>query len=149
MDKLQHLGSDFTTGALCIIEQLEDRAAERSLNLNAYLPEMLFWTVLRWERKVAIVALEQIGINRWKLEESVDDFLRTHRSTESVPHPLEAVKRWAAQQATFLGTNWKGSEHLLLAAIAFSGPPFRSFLTSQGVEYESVKQSVLQVLGKA
>src|SRR6516164_7326124 len=124
MDKMQHLGSDFTSAALCILDQLEDRAAERSMNLNAYLPELLFWTVLRWERKVAIVALEHMGINRWKLEKNLDHFLRTHHSTGSVPCPLETVRRWAAQQATFLGTNWKGSEHLLLAAIAFAGTKF-------------------------
>jgi hypothetical protein len=146
MDKTQHLGSDFTTDALCIIDQLQERAAARSLSLNAYLPKLLLWTILQWEKKVAIAALEQMGVNRWKLAQDLDHFLRIHHSTDSVTYPLETVRQWASQQATFLGTDWKGTEHLLLAAIAFAGPKFRSFLATEGIDYEPAKKAILTIL---
>jgi ATP-dependent Clp protease ATP-binding subunit ClpA len=149
MDKPQHLGSDFTTDALCILDQLQDRAADRSLNLNRFVPELLFWTVLRWERKVAIAALELMGINRWQLEENLDGFLKTHDSWHSIPHPLESVRHWAEQQAALMNSNYKGTEHLLLAAMSAACPEFHSFLAEQGVKYEGVKQAVLRILGEA
>jgi ATP-dependent Clp protease ATP-binding subunit ClpA len=149
MDKCEHLGSDFTADALRVLDQLQDRAADRGLNLNRFVPELLSWTVLRWEKKVAIAALELMGINRWKLEEDLDGFLETHDSWHSIPHPLESVRDWARQQAALMGTDWKGTEHLLLGAISAACPEFRSFLAEHGVEYEAVKQAILRILGKA
>jgi ATP-dependent Clp protease ATP-binding subunit ClpC len=146
MNKSHHLGSDFTTNALAIIDQLEERATGRSLNLGNFLPELLIWTTLRWEKNVGVAALEVMGVNCWELEQRLDSFLKSKASYHSVPNPIPVVRDWARHEALLMGSNYKGTEHLLLGAISAAGPELRSLLTEQQVEYEKVRRAIVHIL---
>src|SRR5207249_4433867 len=63
-----------------IVEQLDSRAADRSMGATERTEEtvtmLLLWSLLRWERKVGLVALEQCGVETDPLAQGVDTLLR-------------------------------------------------------------------------
>jgi len=146
MDKLQHLGSDFTTNALFVIDQLQERATARGVNLGSVLPELVLWTILRWEKNVGVAAFELIGVNCWELEKGLDSFLRNKRPFDSVAHPITVVRDWARREASLMSSKYHGIEHLLLGAISAAGPELRSLLAEHQIEYDAVKSAILKVL---
>jgi ATP-dependent Clp protease ATP-binding subunit ClpC len=146
MDKVRHLGSDFTTNAISIIDQLEERATARSVNLGSLLPDLLLWTILRWEKNIGVAALELLGVNCWELQQRLDSFLKNKCSYHSIPHPITAVRHWATREASLMGSNYKGTEHLLLGALSAADPDLRSILAGHRIEYDNVKRSVMKVL---
>src|SRR5688500_12254915 len=65
----------FTTSAVHIVEQLWPRAADRSMSTEVTeqtAPMLALWSVLRWERKVGLVALERAGVQVDALARDVD-----------------------------------------------------------------------------
>lgn len=146
MSKVEPGDRDFTTDATFIIEQLRQRAAARSLNLGALLPELLIWTILRWERKVAVTALELIGVNCWKLQKRLDSLLRSKRSPRTVSRPETTVRGWGRRQALLMGSGYVGDEHLMLGALSAAEQDFVAFLAEHLVDYETVKRAVIELL---
>lgn len=146
MDKSHYLGSDFTTDAIAILDQLEPRAAARGINLSISLPDLLLWTILRWEPKVGVAALELMGINCWDLQKYLDLFLKTKSNCHSINHPISAVKDWANREAYLMGNNYKGTEHLLLGALSAADAELCCFLSENHLEYEKVKAAVMKAL---
>jgi hypothetical protein len=150
MDMFQALrAQNFTTGAIAIIRQLRERAAARDISLSKMLPEILLWTILRWERTIAIVALEDIGINCWNFQMRLDELIRTKDPHESVAHPVMIACDWAAHEALLMGCDYKGSEHLLLGAVSAADLGLRTFLTQYELTYETVKEKVVSILHRA
>jgi ATP-dependent Clp protease ATP-binding subunit ClpA len=160
----------FTTSAIHIVEQLSPRAADRSMSTEfteQTVPMLALWSLLRWERKVGLVALERLGVEVDTLAREVDRALTAAcaeiRRQVGPPKfqvlpsgqraivvdfntPLEPLLAAAEHEALGLGNNWVGSEHLLLAVIRFAGLRLRELLERQGVAYDSLRQSVLEVL---
>src|SRR5688572_6421021 len=65
----------FTDSAINIIAQLGPRAIERGISteINDQTILMLaLWTVLRWERKLGLVALERLGVEANAMATDVD-----------------------------------------------------------------------------
>ena len=65
----------FTTSAIHIVEQLWLRAADRSITTEVTeqtVPMLALWSILRWERKVGLVALERMGVEVDALARDVD-----------------------------------------------------------------------------
>lgn len=128
---------------------------------------LALWSLLRWERKVGLVALEHIGPNVDSLAADVD---RTLRSTceevrqqlgpleiASLPSgercvviddqtPLEALLAASEEESRGLGHSWVGSEHLLLAVIRLAEPPIKDVLDRHGVTYDGVRRTVVDLL---
>jgi ATP-dependent Clp protease ATP-binding subunit ClpA len=159
----------FTTSAIHIIEQLWPRAADRSMfDVTRQTVSMLaLWSVLRWERKVGLVALERMGVELDALARDVDRALDAAcaeiRRQHGTPHwetlpsgqrgivvdfraPLAALLDAAEHEALGLGHNWVGSEHLLLATIRVADPCLREVLDRHRVAYDAVRQTVLDIL---
>jgi ATP-dependent Clp protease ATP-binding subunit ClpA len=160
----------FTTSATHIVEQLWSRAADRGMcsEVNEQSVTMLaLWSLLRWERKVGLVALERMGAEVDALARDVDralsavcEEIRQHaapprlkvlpsgRSAVVVDFDasLEPLLAAAEHEALGLGHHWVGTEHLLLAAVRLAGPRLREVLDRHGVGYDGVRQAVLGVL---
>jgi len=65
----------FTTSAIHIVEQLWPRVADRSMSTDVTeqtIPMLALWSVLRWERKVGLVAVERMGVEVDALARDVD-----------------------------------------------------------------------------
>lgn len=158
----------FTTSAIHIVEQLLPRAADRSMEVTEQTVTMLaLWSLLRWERKVGLVALERMGGEIDALAREVDRALseacaEIHQRTgppklQVLPSgqraivvdfntPLEPLLAAAEHEAIALGHNWVGTEHLLLAAVRLACPRLREVLDRHRVGHDEVRQAVVEIL---
>jgi ATP-dependent Clp protease ATP-binding subunit ClpA len=68
-----------TDSAQNILTQVHSRAYDRGSGLHrpdeATIVLLVLWSVLLWERKVGLVALEQAGVNRFDLARDLDRLL--------------------------------------------------------------------------
>jgi len=160
----------FTTSAIHIVEQLCPRAADRSMSTDVTertVPMLALWAVLRWERKVGLVALERTGVEVDALASDIDRALAAACAEfrrvigppplQTLPSgqrgivvdfhaPLAPLLDAAEHEALGLGHNWVGSEHLVLAVIRVADCRLREVLDRHRVGYESMQQAVLNVL---
>ncbi len=161
---------NFTQCAIYIVEQLWPRAADRGISSEVTeqtVPTLALWSILRWEQKVGLVALERMGVKVDTLARDVGRALDAAcgeiRRQNGPPQlqtlpsgergivldfraPLAPLLDAAEREARGLGHSWVGSEHLLLAAVRNAGPPLREVLDQHRVRYGAVRQAVLDVL---
>ena len=160
----------FTTCAVHIVEQLWPRAGDRSMVTELTeetVPMLCLWTLLRWERKVGLVALDRTGVDLNALAHDVDEALDAACAdiekqagprkfqTLAFGHgsiiiddrkPLIPLLAEAEHESVGLGHTWVGSEHLLLAIIKLADPRLRALLERYHVEYEAVRQAIVHIL---
>jgi hypothetical protein len=131
------------------------------------IPMLALWSVLRWERKVGLVALERMGVETVALAHDVGRALdvacaeirqRTGPpKLQTLPSgqrgivvdfrtPLAPLLSAAEHEALGLGHNWVGSEHLVLAIIRLADPRLCEVLERHRVIYNEVRQAVLDLL---
>jgi ATP-dependent Clp protease ATP-binding subunit ClpA len=160
----------FTTAAIHIIEQLWPRWADRSMpdQMTTEAVAMLaLWSLLRWERKVGLVALEKVGVEIEALARDVNRAMdatsaeiRRHAGPPKfrvLPSgrravvvdfntPLQPLLTAAEHEALSLVHSWVGTEHLLLAAVQLGGPRLGEVLERHGVGDTRLQQAVQDVL---
>jgi hypothetical protein len=158
----------FTTSAVHIVEQLWPRAADRGMAeevTEQTVPMLALWSILRWERKPGLAALEQMGVEVDALARDVDraldaaceEFGRVNgpRQFQTLPSgqrvtvvdfraPLAPLLAEAEHEALGLGHTWVGSEHLLLAAIRVADARLREVLDRHRIGYDGARRAVLQ-----
>jgi ATP-dependent Clp protease ATP-binding subunit ClpA len=163
----------FTASAIHIIEQLPPRAADR--RMSAQVTEqtanlLTLWAILRWERKVGLVALEHMGVDVDSLSKAVDRILsaacaeiRQHAGPpeyQTLPSgqravvidfdtPLEPLLTTAEAEALGMDHEYVGTEHLLLATIRRACPRLREALQDHGITYVRLKAPIIEVLRSA
>jgi hypothetical protein len=150
----------FTTSAIHIIEQLWPRAADRSMSSEVTeqtVPMLALWSVLRWERKVGLVALERMGVEVDALAHDVDralgaacaEFRRVNGPPrlQTLPSgqqgvvvdfraPLAPLLDAAEHEALGLGHAWVGSEHLVLGIIRVADARLQEVFDRDRVAYD-------------
>ena len=160
-----------TDSAQRILKQVPGRASDRGLHVvdRSSLLMLVLWSLVLWERKVGRVALDEMGIDPFDLARRLDGLL-TERARE---HPvaydqkqgllvlvntgepgqpwdfaalLEPLLQQAEHEASELGHNYVGSEHLVLAICASAGPPLSDLLQQYGISRQRVKEAVLDLL---
>jgi hypothetical protein len=160
----------FTTSAIHIVEQLWPRAADRSITTEVTeqtVPMLALWSILRWERKVGLVALERMGVEVDALARDVglalDEACADIRRQAGPPKlqslasgqrgmvvdfqaPLAPLLAAAEHEALRLGHNWVGTEHLLLAILQLADPRLCEVLGRHRVELDGVRQAVRKLL---
>src|SRR5262249_10635496 len=130
---------------------------------------LALWLLLRWERKVGLVALERIGVDSDTLARGVNGALvtaaeeawqdGTRPRTVFLPSgrvaavmdlntALAPLLSAAEHEALALGHGYVGTEHLLLAIIQRAGPRLRGVLGAHEITHQRVRQSVLGVLSQ-
>ena len=76
--------SGFTDSLQHILKQIPLRALDRGLGLSiadhASIVMLALWSVLLWEHKVGLIALEQAGVERFNLVRDLDRLLREKQS---------------------------------------------------------------------
>jgi len=173
MENAKLAARNFTQSAIHIIEQLCPRAADRRMSSEATEQTMNMLTllaILRWERKVGVVALERMGVDLDSLARAVDQALaatctdiRQHAGPpeyQTLPSgqravvvdfdtPLEPLLSTAEAEALGMDHEYVGTEHLLLATIRRACPRLREVLQDHGITYVRVKAPIIEVLRSA
>jgi hypothetical protein len=170
MQKQDLSARHFTCSAVHIVEQFWSRWADRSMPdqmTDQAVGMLALWSLLRWERKVGLVALERMGVVVDALACDVDRALSALSAEiwrqagppklEVLPSGqrgvvmdfdalLEPLLAAAEHEALGLGHAYVGSEHLLLAAVRAAGPRLQEVLDRHRVGYDGIRQAVLEVL---
>jgi hypothetical protein len=126
---------------------------------------LLLWTLIRWERRFPLTALEEMGVDILALTRDVDQLLENEKIQKSGennfspatwpndPNPLvllrELTNRWlqrAEDEARNLGHAFLGAEHLLLALAAGADPSWLPLFARYGIDHERLKNTVLKAL---
>jgi ATP-dependent Clp protease ATP-binding subunit ClpA len=153
-----------------ILVQIPARIAargHRNVDGQAILA-VAFWSLLLWERKIGLVALERSGVDRFDLARALDLLLQ---ELESTPHAdareksreddiqsvanfddqafeelLEPLLVDALRQAKELEHSYIGSEHLLLAVINLAQGQFKECLRQHDVSRNRIAAEVIRLL---
>lgn len=153
----------FTDSAVRIVEQLWPRAMDRGMSSEVTeqtVPMLALWSVLRWERKVGLVALERNGVNvdalACDVDRAIDAACGDFRRANGPPQvcgvvvdflaPLAPLLETAERESLSLGHDWVGSEHLVLALIRIADLRLKRVLEQHGVAYDAVRKSILEIL---
>ena len=161
----------FTTSAANIVEQLPRRAADRGIFeqvTTQIVPTLALWAILRWERKVGLVALERGGADIEALARDIDGALSASgQETPRQDRPpnvdvlpagcpyicvdfdalLQPLLTAAENEGRELRHDWGGSEHLLLAIIRLADPRLREILERHEITHGGILEAVRVILG--
>jgi hypothetical protein len=150
-----------------IIEQMPARWAARAPMVldESSAGMLLLWTLIRWERRFPLTLLEDMNIGLWSFTRVLDQLIeqeKLRKSAENNPSAVtnpddpkagyllhDLIDRWlrrAEEQSRGLGHSFLGAEHLLLALIAGADTSWSLILAGYGLDYERLKNAVLQAL---
>src|SRR5688500_1152862 len=138
-----------TDSARRVLRHVSERSMDRGMfagELTEATAAMLaVLSIVRWERKLARAALEQIGIDLCRFGQAVDDAIVSEGESVRRPGgpqfdilpsgqrailvdrrtPLQPLLDRAEKESRDLQHNWIGTEHLLLAAVSTACPRFQ------------------------
>jgi ATP-dependent Clp protease ATP-binding subunit ClpA len=161
-----------TDPARRVLQQASERAADRGLHVldGPIFSALVLWTLLRWERKVGLVAIEHTGANLVDLAQDVDALLSEYQEScavaidpdgrlvmqkSGIPAPnvdygalRKRLLKQAQLEAQELGHDWIGTEHLVLAIARSAEAPLAELLATHSITHERTKSSVQEVLGR-
>jgi len=151
----------FTDETRLIVAQIPQRALSRGLFQldDTSVPALALWTLIRWERKVGLAALEKMHVDLDGLAHKLDELL-SQKAEENPPRrskdgrtiiwdssgPLEPLLDQAEIEARTLQHNYVGSEHLLLAIITKAETQLSSILDAHLISYETAQKTILELL---
>ena len=125
------------------------------------------WSLLRWERKLGLAALETMGADVPALTSDLDALLRQKNMENPVakgpeglvfaktglPVPvvdeqalLEPLVDQAERESRAMGDKWVGSEHLLLAIIEVADIELSTLLLKHSVTGEKAQEAIAKLL---
>jgi ATP-dependent Clp protease ATP-binding subunit ClpA len=160
----------FTASAIHILEQLGSRAADRRMSgeiVEETMNLLVLRSMLLWERKVGMVALEKMGVDLNALSKDVDlaltelcSEIRRHKGPQqyqTLPSgqravvvdfdtPLEPLLAAAEAEALWMDHTYIGTEHLLLGTIRRADPRLKEVFTKHGITYVKTKGTIIEVL---
>lgn len=153
-----------TDSARRMLAQARERAGDRGIfsPSQATAVALVFWTIIRWERKVGLAVLETLGVPLDRLASKIDALLN-ERAAEDVPtfgtvhgrkailspdytdllSPLIAESERAARR---LGHSWIGTEHLVLGAIATADEDLTAILQRHLITRENYEPTLVELL---
>src|SRR5262249_12847121 len=147
-----------TDSAQRILKQIPSRASDRGLHVvdGVSIVMLALWSVLLWERKVGLIALERSGADRFDLVRGLERLLEEKAAEHPVAYDtqrgvlvlvktgllydgsdfealLDPLLRQAEHEANELGHNYVGSEHLVLAIVHRADPTLTALLQQHGI----------------
>jgi len=140
----------FTERALKVIHLAQDEARRR--NSNFVGTEHLLLGLIREGEGVAAKALQSLGIDLEQVRAEVERMIGTGEGQGGgdlgfTPRARKVVMEFAPEEATMLGHNYVGTEHILLGLLRESDGLAARALTELGVDLEKVRAQVIQLLG--
>ena len=140
----------FTDAARRFIHDAASRAGDRGMHCKLP-PILILWAMIRWERKVGVLAIEECGADLSQLERDTQVELEslpsgTWRDGVDLVH-FKAAAKQAVEEAAKLGHNYVGSEHLVLALTRDASDSVRRIFQKHGISTEKYTEAVRSVLG--
>jgi hypothetical protein len=150
-----------------IVEQVPARWATRAPMLldESTVGMLLLWTLVRWELRFPLTLLEEMGMDFQAFTRDLDQLLNQEKIKNTQGNVFssapgvdnqDAVRRlrkltdlWlqrAEAESRRLGHAFVGAEHLLLALIACVQPSWSPIFTRFSIDYERLKELILQAL---
>ena len=154
-----------------ILKQIPQRANDRGLHVvdESSIVVLALWSLLLWELKIGRVALERTGVDHLNLARDIDRLLIEKAGEHPVAFDtkrkqlvllktgdlyqawdfaalLEPLLQAAEHEATSLGHNYVGSEHLLLAIVRMACPKLRAVLEGHSIEQDRLRTAVQKFL---
>jgi ATP-dependent Clp protease ATP-binding subunit ClpC len=137
----------FTQNAQKAIIHSYDLARKDSQNIQSVLePKHLFVAILEEQNNLAARLLERLGVDLAQTSRAVLANQTSGYNIKSVV-PTEDYKKIisnAFMEAAQLSHVYVGCEHLLLAMLKFEELPFIEDLVNSGLNYERIRQEILQ-----
>jgi hypothetical protein len=114
--------------------------------------------LLRWERKLGLVVLDDLNVDIAGLTNDIDSFLTTitpilrvrpgerhERRNEGAEAIICELVQSVRDQATSLDHPCAASEHLLLVLASTTNQGLSEILSRHGISYQLVKDSILEL----
>jgi ATP-dependent Clp protease ATP-binding subunit ClpA len=139
-----------TDATQMILGQVPMRASARGVLIldGVSVVRLTLWALLCWERKLGLIALERVGVDRFGLARELDGLMEIRTGEPYGPADftslIEPLLRQAEREAAELGNNWVGSEHLSLAIVRTADPELASLLRRHGATYERVREAIVE-----
>jgi ATP-dependent Clp protease ATP-binding subunit ClpA len=132
----------FDDGARRIVLDAKGRTHARGI--RGMIPNtIVLWSMLRWERKLAVAAMEALA-DVGSIEREVELLLKAVPSTPRFSAmdfiQVQELCEQAVLQAAATGRDYVGSEHLLLALLVDDRAEVAQLLTRHSVTAEKVTQ---------
>ncbi len=140
----------FTERALRVIHLAQDEARRHQYNFVG--TEHLLLGLIREGEGVAAKALQSLGIDLGKVRSEVEKMIGKGESPPEgdigfTPRAKKVVMELALEEASHLGHNYVGTEHLLLGLIREGEGVAARVLENLGADLEKVRAQVIQLLG--
>jgi ATP-dependent Clp protease ATP-binding subunit ClpA len=160
-----------TDAARYVLTETLKRAEQRGMNLvdGKAIPLLVLWSAVMWERKIGLVAIMYIGIDRFDLARELDRLLTEMEDDYGAYHDrerdqlvlkksgerleeldysaiIEPILQQAEHESRELGHTWVGTEHLALSVVRFATGPLATLLQQQSITYTKLKHAVLELL---
>jgi len=139
----------FTDRARRVVVLAQEEA--RMLNHNYIGTEHVLLGLVHEGEGVAAKALESLGISLEAVRQQVEEIIGQGQQAPSVHIPFtpraKKVMELALREATDLGHNYIGTEHLLLGLIREGEGVAAQVLVKLGADLPQVRQEVVQLLG--
>jgi ATP-dependent Clp protease ATP-binding subunit ClpA len=158
----------FTSSAKQIIDQFAQRAYCRGIfDFEDTIVPLALWTLIRWERKVGLAALETMGVDLHRVADKLDELLTRVADERPVvarngfvvfadngervnldpAAAMQSLLDRAQLEARKLNHEYVGSEHLLLAIITLADSRLSQILGEELVTYDCTRETILELLG--
>ncbi len=138
----------FTDSARRCIDDAQSRASARGM-LGKLPPILILWAMLRWERKVGVIAIEECGVDLSVLERDTEVELQSFPDgdwRDGVDFvQIKAVANQAVAEAVLRGHNYVGSEHLVLALCRVENQAIQRLFQKHGVSAEKYAAAVKSI----
>lgn len=149
-----------TTDAAYLLRQMVGRSTMRLVVLDSSTVDSIaLWTLLRWERTIAILVMERLTTHVDQLEKELAvlldgkadqalfaDHVRRNVLPEVAQAALTSFVAKARQQAVELHNKWIGTEHLLLSALTTSDSALAALLSGYGIRRNDALTIVRELL---
>jgi ATP-dependent Clp protease ATP-binding subunit ClpA len=160
----------FTDSAKRVVHDIAERASARGMFAGEFTEAtasmLAVLSILRWERKVALAALEKLGADLDAVARELDAAIVTEGNSSrraegprfyALPSgqqaidwdqdgPRQPLLNHAEEEAQQMGHDYVGTEHLLLAAINHACPGLGQLFNRHGITYGQIRETVVDLL---
>lgn len=161
----------FTSDVCDILHGIPARASNHGFRAvdRRLLGILILYSTLLGQRKVGVVAIERLGVDRFDLARDLDKLLAACRAglspgdlsegedlaaspTFSIFEPghyevlFEPLIHEAENASNEMGHTWVGTEHFTLAAIRTASLHLSTILRSHALDVEGLTRSIIEVL---
>src|SRR5262245_34571128 len=121
---------------------------QRSCRLGrsgTFSPELLLWSMLRWDGLFGVTILSSCGVKQWRFEKSVRERLKKESVAVRDMGTTMAIAKSAKFEAIALNQQYVGTEHIMLALLGQNNESLAGLFTAYDLSYDRYKAKLIEV----